>query len=57
MSALGDTSTAIPHDQQQRELTEGESESQGDGPSPLQGDEGRPYSTKNLLLVTVRDMV
>lgn len=41
MSALGDTSTAIPPDQQQRELTEGESESRGDGPSPLQGDEGR----------------
>lgn len=37
MSAPGDTSTAIPRGQQQRELTEGESESQGDGPSPLQG--------------------
>lgn len=31
--ATGDTSTAIPRDQQQRELTEGKSESQGDGPS------------------------
>lgn len=29
--ATGDTSTAIPRDQQQRELTEGKSESQGDG--------------------------
>lgn len=46
MSALGDTSTAIPRDQQQRELTEGESESQGDGPSTWQGDGGRIYSTK-----------
>lgn len=38
--ATGDMSTAIPCDQQQRELTEGESESQGDEPSPLHGDEG-----------------
>lgn len=37
VGAQDDTSTAIPHDQQQRELTEGESESQGDGASPLQG--------------------
>lgn len=44
--ATGDMSTAIPCDQQQRELTEGESESQGDEPSPLHGDEGRTYSTK-----------
>lgn len=57
VGAQGDMSTAIPHDQQQRELTEGESESQGDGASPLQGMKAGQIPLKCLLFVTVRDMV